>query len=182
MRLVGFDLECSNLSGMAGRILCCSFKPILPDRSGEVYTFRGDDKKYRNKKDMADDSQLAVAIRNELEQYDLLVGHNSKLFDRKFLNARLLHAGERPAPSQWHIDTMWIIRSHIRASSKLALAQNFMGLPEEKTPITWDDWMRGMAFDRAAMDNIVQHCEQDVKVLEQAYWRLLPYVRTISRA
>jgi len=31
------------------------------------------------------------------------------------------------------------------------------------------------------MDEIVHHCEQDVKVLESAYWRLLPSVRTIQK-
>src|SRR5688572_6481548 len=173
---------------MVGRMLCCSFKPLVWHREGEEpewarpYTFRGDDKKYRNGKDLADDSRLAIAVRDELEKYDIIVGHNSKLFDRKFLNARLMRYGERPLKSMWHLDTMWIIRTHAAMSSKLDNVQKHMGLPDEKTPITWDDWQRGAGFDRAAMDQIVQHCEQDVIVLAQAYWRLLPFVRDIRRA
>lgn len=181
MRVVGFDLECTHLSGMIGRILCCSFKEILPDGSGRLWTLRGDDKRFRNAKDLVDDSALAIEIRNTLEQYDLIVGHNSKLFDKKFLQARLMKAGAAPKKSQWHLDTMWIIRSNMRISSKLDNVQKFLGLPDEKTPISWDAWARGASFHKPSMDTIVEHCEQDVKVLEEAYWRVLPFARNIAR-
>lgn len=183
MRILGFDLECTSLSGMVGRILCCSFQPIIwGDEGIPCYTFRGDDKAYRNPKDVADDSKLAIAIRDELESVDMLLGHNSKLFDRKFLNARLIKAGERPLRSMWHIDTMWVVRTHLAMSSKLDNVQKFLGLPDSKSAISWDNWQRGAAFDRTAMNDIVNHCEKDVKVLAQAYWRLLPYIRDIRRA
>lgn len=185
MRIVGFDLECSSLSGMIGRVLCCGFKEILPPElklNTKPYVFRGDNPKYRNKKDLADDSKLVVAIRDELEKYDIIVGHNSKLFDRKFLNARLAHANERGLESQFHIDTMWIVRSHLRTSSKLDNVQKFLGLEDEKTAISWDDWQRAVGGDKKAFDVIVDHNIQDVLVLEQAYWKLLPFMRTLSRA
>lgn len=182
MRIVGFDLECTSLSGMVGRMLCCGFKKFTEEQNSPAYIFRGDVPKYRNKLDIVDDSKLAVAIRDELETYDIIVGHNSKLFDRKFLNARLMKAGERPLKPMWHVDTMWIIRTHARMSSKLDNVQRFMGLPMEKTPITWDNWMRAAAFDKKGMDEVVSHCQADVEVLEQAYWRLIPFMRQITRA
>lgn len=182
MRILGWDLECSSLSGMMGRVLCCSFIPLIQGREGEPYTYRGDGKEYRNQRDIVDDSKLVVAIRNELERADLIVAHNGKLFDRKFLNARLLKAGERPLRPIFFIDTMWVIRSHMRISSKLINVQQFLNLPDEKTPITWDNWARAGAFDKKAMDEVVEHCEMDVRVLEHAYWRLLPFVRTIQKA
>jgi len=180
MRLVAFDLECTSLSGMIGRILCCSFKPVTPDRDGKVYTFRADDEKYLFK-DLTNDRKLAVAIRDELEKFDVIIGHNSKLFDRKFLNARLLKAGERAKASQWHFDTMWTVRTHLRASSKLDNVQKFLNLPNEKSPISWDDWQRAAAGDSRAMAEVIDHCEADVKVLEDAYWKLLPLQRTLTR-
>lgn len=183
MRIVAWDLECSSLSGMVGRVLCCGFKEIVhPDvKKLKPYVFRGDDEPYFSK-DIADDGKLVAAIRDELEKYDVLVAHNGKLFDRKFLNARLLHAGERPLQSMFFIDPMWTVRTHMRTSSKLDNVQQFLGLDDEKTRISWDDWQRAMSGDRKAMDVIVKHVTQDVKVLEEAYWRLLPLMRTISRA
>lgn len=180
MRVVGFDLECTHLSGMIGRILCCSFKDIAPDHKGKLRTFRADKAPYKQK-DIIDDGKLAVAIRDELEKYEVIVGHNSKLFDVKFLNARLLKVGERPLKPIWHIDTMWIVRSKFRISSKLDNVQQFLGLPDAKTPISWDQWARGAAFNGTAMNDIVTHCEQDVKVLEQAYWKLLPSIARLEK-
>jgi uncharacterized protein YprB with RNaseH-like and TPR domain len=185
MRVIAYDLECSSLSGMIGRILCSGFKEILPPElklNTKPYVFRGDDPKYKNSKDLADDSKLAVAIRDELEKYDIIVGHNCKLFDKKFLNARLAHAGERGLESKWTVDTMWLVRTHLRTSSKLDNVQKFLGLEDEKTAISWDDWQRAVGGDKRAFDVIVKHNIQDVLVLEQAYWKLLPFARTITRA
>ena len=178
MRIVAWDLETTDLGGNFGRILCCSFKPILPPNEGrsmgkgKVYTFRADDPEYAGS-DIIDDSKLALAIRDELERYDLLVGHNSLLYDRKFLNARLIKAGERILLPKWHFDTMWVVRTQFRMSSKLNNVQKMLGLPDEKTEIDWDSWARAGAYSKPGMDEVVHHCEQDVKVLEQAYWKLL---------
>lgn len=166
-----WDLECTSLSGMIGHILCCSFKPL----GGAVYTFRGDRKPYKGDRPH-DDSRLAAAIRDELERYDIIVGHNSKLFDGKFLAARLFKAGLRPREKRYHVDSMWAVRSSLRISSKLENVQTFAGLQDKKTPVTWDDWADASAGHKGAMDEVVRHCEADVTVLEQAYERLIPYV------
>src|SRR5256885_4482620 len=127
MRIVGWDLECSSLSGMMGRILVSGFKPIVPSEYGHSapYIFRGDDKRFCNKKNLADDAELAVATRDELEKFDVVVAHNGILFDRKFLNARLLKVGERPLHPIFFVDTMWIVRTHMRTSSKLDNLQQY---------------------------------------------------------
>lgn len=167
---------------MMGRIICSGFKPIIPPEHGKTqpYIFRLDDRKYFEV-DAANDSKLAVAVRDELEKFDVVIAHNGILFDRKFLNARLLKVGERPLKPIFFVDTMWIVRTHMRTSSKLDNLQQYLGLPDEKTKITWDDWQRGVARDRRALDTISKHCIQDVKVLEQAYWRLLPAMQTLGR-
>ena len=181
MRVVAYDLETTDLGGNFGRILCASFKHVQdPDGRGEVYTFRGDQKPYRQR-DIIDDGKLATAIRDELEKYEVIVGHNHLLFDNKFLNAKLLKAGERTLAARWQIDTMWVVRTHFRMSSKLDNVQKMLNLPDEKTPISWDNWARASAWVKEAMDDVQEHCEQDVKVLEQAYWKLLPAVRTMQR-
>ncbi len=184
MRIRAFDLECTSLSGMIGRVLCGVVRDVLPPEFNvktKPRIYRGDDPKYRNKSDVADDSKLVMAIRDDLAGADMIIGHNSKLFDRKFLNARLIKAGKAPSKQQFHMDTMWIVRSHMRVSSKLVNLQQFLGLPEEKTDLLWDTWQRGAAFDKKAMDEIILHCVKDVDVLELAYWKLLPLVRRLER-
>ena len=105
------------------------------------------------------------------------------MFDLPFLNARLAQYGERPLRPQFHMDPMYYARGGgLRiGSSKLDNVQKFFNLPETKTPITWDDWKRAAMGDKSAMDSVVDHCEQDVKVLSMAYWKLLPMAAVIHR-
>lgn len=178
MRVVFWDLETTDLKAIMGRILCCSFKPL----GEEVYTFRGDEKPYKGKSRI-DDSRLVVAIRDELEKYDLVVGHNSRLFDHPMLNARLAKAGHRPFNPHFIADTRWYLNSASMriGSAKLENAQKFFELGEAKTPISWEQWQLAGMGDRPAMDEVVHHCEQDVKVLEELYHHVLPYIKTLHR-
>jgi uncharacterized protein YprB with RNaseH-like and TPR domain len=172
-RVVMFDLECTSLKPTVGRILCASFVPL----DGEPYTFSALARPYR-RPDVFDDSRLAAAIRDELEAYDIIVGWNSKEFDLKFLNARLMRAGKRTKSAQYHLDGMWSWRSKTNAWSKLDTVQKFM-LPEgeHKTEIEWEQWMRALGWNRSlreqAMAIIVEHCEHDVLVLREVYMQLV---------
>ena len=57
-----------------------------------------------------------------------------------------------------------------------------MGIEEQKTRLDWDVWKRAMRGDKEGLDEVVRHCEIDVRVLAEAYWRLLPYVRNFHKA
>lgn len=180
MRIACWDLETTDLKALMGRILCCSFLPIVDGKRTKPYTFRADDPEYKGEEPI-DDSKLCIAIRDELEKYDMVVGWNSKLFDHPFLDARLALKDERPFRKHFVLDLMWYAGgSSLRiGSKKLDNVQKFFGLKDQKTPIGWDDWKRAALADQKAMDEVVKHCEQDVKVLAQAYWKLLPYVANI---
>ena len=182
MRIVAWDLETSDLKALMGRLFCCSFQPIVEGRHVPAYTFRADRAPWRAR-DPIDDSKLAVAIRDELEKYHLIVSWNGKMFDAPFLNARLLRVGERPLRPQLHLDAMFYAGgvSNRIGSRKLDNVQRFLGLSEAKTPISWTDWQRAAIGDKRAFERVVIHNVQDVKVLAQAYWRLLPSVATIHR-
>lgn len=182
-RIVGFDLECTSLKPTVGRILCASFMPI----GGEPYTLTGLDKGIK-RADVYDDSRLALKIRQELESYDIIIGHNSKNFDLKFLNSRLLRVGERSKFAQYHIDTMWSWRSKSSAWSKLDSIQKFM-MPDgvSKTEIEWEQWMRALGWSKKLRDQamavIQEHCENDVRVLMAVYGMLVDanVIRTIKK-
>lgn len=180
MKICAWDLETTDLKALMGQTLACSFTPICP--AGKTYSFRGDTAPYKDK-DPISDRSLVVAIRDELEKYNCIVGWNSKLFDLAFLNARLLYYGERPCRPQFHLDMMYYARgSSTRiGSSKLDNVQKFFKLKDEKTPIAWDEWKRAARSDKLAMDKVIKHCEQDTKCTAQAYWALLPMVSNIHR-
>ena len=182
MKIVAWDLETSDLAAIMGRIFCCSFLPIRDGVPDKPYSFRLDAKQFRGGSTI-DDSKLAEAIRDELERYHMIVGWNSKLFDLPLLNARLAKAGQRPCRPQLHLDCMWYAGgASLRiGSKKLENVQRFFKLKESKTPIEWDQWQAVATGDTKAMNEVVKHCEADVRVLSEAYWHLLPYVANIHR-
>ena len=172
-RIVFFDLECTHLKPNVGRILCASLKPIGED----VHTLHAHERRFM-KADVFDDAALALAIRDELEKYDIIVGWNSKMFDVKFLNSRNLHAGQRTKIAQYHVDGMWSWRSKASAWSGLDPVQKFIA-PDgtSKSEVVWPQWMRAIGWDKKmrdqAMADIVNHCERDVFVLEEVYEMLV---------
>lgn len=182
MKIVAWDLETSDLKALMARIFCCSFMPIVDGVKTKPYTFHLQEGRFKGKSKI-DDSRLCIAIRDELEKYNCIVGWNSKLFDLPLLNARLAKHGQRPCRVQFHADMMWYAGgSSMRIGSrKLDNVQKFFKLGEEKTPIDWECWQAVAAGDLKAMKTVVEHCEADVKVLSEAYWKLLPYVATLHK-
>ena len=182
MKIVAFDIETTNLSGLMGRVLCASFLPIVPGHKSKPYTLRLDEKPWASKSRI-DDGRLATGVRDELEKYNLIVGWNSKLFDAAFINARLAKAGERPLHPQFHLDLMYYAGgvSMRIGSRKLLNVQKFFNLSESKTEISWDNWNLAAGGDKASLDEVVEHCEADVKVLAEVYWHLLPSVANLHR-
>jgi uncharacterized protein YprB with RNaseH-like and TPR domain len=179
VRIGFYDIETSDLKALMGRVLCASVVPL----TGKAVTFRADDPQYKTDNPI-DDSVLVKDYTQYLDDnFDMIVGWNSKLFDLPFLNARLAKAGLQPFKPHFHLDIMWYAGGgSLRIGSrKLDNVAKYFKSPNQKTPIEWDQWQLAMMFDQKAMDNVVKHCEADVKVLRDVYHHLLPYVANIHR-
>lgn len=179
MRVLFYDTESTDLAASWGRILCASFASI----QGDVYSFRGDIGKLKGDTEI-DDSKLCLAIRDELEAADMIVGWNSKLHDVPLLNARLAVAGERAVRigerhGTSHLDLMWYSSG---ASMKiggrsLATVSRFFGVVHSKTALDGSTWQLAGAGNRKATAAVVEHCEADVLVLRDLWDYLAPYVK-----
>jgi|SRR6267142_4691822 len=180
MRIAAVDLETSGLEGDWGSILCASFLPILEENKyGEVYTLT---RKVRAK-DPRDDGALASKIRDEIAKYNVIVTWNGKLFDVPFLNARLLKAGKADCNPQMHLDMMWYAAgsSARLASRRLDSVAKFFQTAHQKYDVDNDTIQRARFGDEDALKEIIKHCEVDVQILADVYWRLIPRVRNIHR-
>jgi uncharacterized protein YprB with RNaseH-like and TPR domain len=177
IRTIWWDLESTGLTAIMGRILCASFA----DSWGNVKTFRYED--YPGET-LIDDGPLVLAIRDELEKAGHWVTWNGKLFDVPLLNARLLKAGHRPLRKDiMHTDLMYFARGQfVRiGSSKLVNVSTFIDSPNQKTPLEWETWQLAATGDKAAMDQIVVHCEADVMVTRDVFAVLGAHITTIHR-
>jgi len=183
MKVTFWDLETSDLGGNFGRLFCGSFVDLGADQPS---TFRRDVKPWRSAR-RSDDSKLAVAIRERLELADVIVGWNSILFDQPFLNARLLAAGERPLHvgekyALPHVDLMYYARGQgMRiGSSKLDTVAKFFHSAHQKTPLLPEVWAMAIEGDKEAWNDIVEHCEADVLVLQDVWEKLAPLVKKVQ--
>jgi uncharacterized protein YprB with RNaseH-like and TPR domain len=185
LRLTFFDIEATDLEANFGRLLCCSFLDLGNDK---VETYRRDRRPWRlGRWSDNDDSRLALAIRDRLEQADIVLSWNGILYDVPFINARLGAAGERPVQvgqqyGSTHLDLMYYAGGQmIRAGGKrLDNVAKFFGCANEKTPLTPEVWSRAAAGDKAAINDVVTHCEADVRVLRDVYHHVAPHVKKIS--
>jgi len=180
LRIAAFDIETSGLEGDWASILCASFKPIHEvDNPDDVYTLS---RRVRSK-DPFDDGALAVKIRDEIRKYNIIVTWNGKLFDIPFVNSRLLKVGQEACNPQMHLDIMWYAggSSARLASRKLENVAKFFKVPTHKHDVPPEVLIASRSGDPDALKEVIKHCENDVKMTSEVYWKLLPGVRNIHR-
>lgn len=167
-KICSWDLECTNLKGDFGFLLCGCYK-FLGDPI--VHTVRID--QFRGfKQDPTNDKRLAVTLASVLAKADAWVTHYGDRFDRRFLNTRLLYHGQAPLPPIRMIDTWRIAHDNLAlTSNRLATVAELFNLPG-KTPLKRQCWIKAMAGDRASLNYIAAHCKADVLALESSYLRL----------
>lgn len=171
MRIAVFDIETAmGLKADYSVVLCGVVKevgkePVVFDKGR-----RGDN-----------DKKLVKTIRDELEKYDILIGHYSSKFDLPYLNARLLFWGLPKISGKLHIDTYTLARRALQISSRrLGSIVKFLKLGS-KVFNDAETWRRaGYTNDKHALKKIVEHCVQDVILTERVCDKLKGFMRGIS--
>jgi uncharacterized protein YprB with RNaseH-like and TPR domain len=178
MKTLAFDLEMSNLSANFGMILCGGFKEIGAKEAVTMYDLRATS---TYDKEPWHDEELALDIKKELTNADILVSYNGRRFDIPFLNSRLVKYGHKPIIGVKHIDLFFVSKFQLKLNnwSLDALAKH-LGCKTQKTHMEGEQWTRAMTGDQDAFDYIVTHCIQDVKVLEQVFYKVKGLVKFIK--
>lgn len=182
MKIATFDLETSDLKANFGIVLCGSVKYLDND---EVITFRGDEYTTWHR-DRYNDKALVVDIVDALREANILVAHNGVNFDLRYLNTRLIGWGLRPIPRKMVIDPCLVARKTLRLhSNSLDAMATWLGAQDQKTAVTPEIWRKAtLSLDpvenRFAMDYIVDHCERDVRMLEEVYQKVTPLLTKVD--
>ncbi len=114
-------------------------------------------------------------IRDELAKYDIVMGYYSLGYDKPFLSARLLKNGEKPLPSQLHIDCYRLAKKIFGwslHSRRLVSICELLGIKGKTRvePIYWEGFKYdGFKGKEKALKYITDHCHYDVIVLEKAF-------------
>lgn len=128
-------------------------------------------------KDKEDDRELCQELWHVLDRADIVIAHNGQAFDvKKSMERFLYHDLGAPSPFQ-HIDTLTTARKHFKmGSNKLDAIGRHLGLGRKLKHTGIDLWFDCMAGDEKAWKMMVRYNKQDVKLLEDVYYRLRPFM------
>lgn len=170
MKCAMWDIETTHLKPNFGMLLCGAVKEY-----GRPPVLLSAGRKGKN------DKVLAIAIRDELEKYDILVSYFGLNFDLKFLNSKLIHYKERPLAPRFHIDAYRTVKKVFNTSSRsLATITEYLGIPG-KSRVTPELWLSaGYDNSAPALKEILDHNKWDVIILEQVFDRVKSFIKGIS--
>lgn len=173
-----FDLETSSLNAAFGIVLCAVVKG---DCQKKPTVLRADELNPDWETRRSDDSAVVDALAAELLKYDVLIAHNGRDFDMKFLRTRLLRWKKGAFPKKKFVDPVLLARNYLRLDrNTLSSLGSLVGAPE-KTVVDPLVWVKAaMDGDKKSMDYIVRHCIRDVEILEKVHAAVQPYCGTIN--
>jgi len=129
------------------------------------------------KNSIHDDRPLIKWASDILQEADHLVAHYGDKFDRKYMNAKLLHENLPPlSPVIKQSDTCSLAKSHLKMSSnRLDNIAEYLGVPMKRKKEWPLDWLKMTKGDLAAYKRVKHYCIGDVITLEQVYDKLIPF-------
>jgi DNA polymerase elongation subunit (family B) len=151
-------------------VLCWSAKWLFEPRilSARVY---GVDAHSR------DDRSIIDELWGLLDEADIVISHNGARFDVRRMNARFAVHGMRPPMPYRIIDTLRVAKRQFDLPSyKLDYVNGLFGL-ERKEHTEFELWKRCVEGDEAALKELSLYCENDVRILEELYLQIRPWIK-----
>ena len=125
------------------------------------------------------DRNLLIRASKLIQEADFTVGHYSSIFDKKFIQGRLMINNLPAFYFPRMRDTCLGLRAVTNFSSKrLKHAAKIMKFRHQKMENNWPSaWMQIMRGDMRALRGLAEYCKGDVLALEELYLRLRPYIK-----
>lgn len=123
-----------------------------------------------------DDERIVKKLWDLLDEADITITHNGDRFDIKHMNGRFAKYGlNMPSPYQ-NIDTYKAARKRLKVPSlSLDYLAKYFDL-EQKDDTDFQLWVDCMHGDEDQLDRMQKYCTKDVKVLEDVYLQLRPFI------
>lgn len=119
-----------------------------------------------------------------MNEADLIVAHNGDKFDLKEIAARALKYDLKMLPKYNQFDTYKVAKRKFNLPAySLNHIAKYLNLPVSKYKVpeeTWDACILGNS--REALKELIEYCDQDVKVLEQIYAKLVGWIQPMYYA
>lgn len=172
-KILFFDLESNGTNALKsdlGFVIVFGYK-WAHERSAHAITL--------NKRELSqfDDSRLLKIASRLIQEADILVGHFASVFDRRFIQGRLLLQGLPPIPNTKLRDTCMITRSFANYSSnRLKHLAKILNLRHQKLENNWPEaWLEVLKGNMRVLGELATYCKGDVLAVEELYNKIRPF-------
>jgi DNA polymerase elongation subunit (family B) len=126
-----------------------------------------------------DDKKIIVDLHTLLDESDIVVAQNGIDFDLKYLNTRFLKHGLPPPSPYKVVDTKREAKKYLRLpSNKLDDMGSYFGLGKKLEHEGFPLWLKCEAGNKAAWAKMKRYNAQDVKLTEEVYLKLRPFMKS----
>jgi len=174
-KILFFDIESAGINALRsdlGFVLMVGYKWNY-ENSVRVLTIKQKDLRH------FDDRDILTRFCAVYNKADITVAHFGSVFDRRFIQGRLLINKMPAIPFTKMRDTCMIARSVANYSSnRLKNLSDTLNLKHKKMDKGegWPNWwFKAMQGDMGAIRDMAAYCRDDVLALEELYYRLLPF-------
>jgi len=125
-----------------------------------------------------DDKRIIKGVWELLNEADIVIAHNGEKFDLPKLNARFIINNLHPPLPYQSIDTLKHIRRQFGfTSNKLDYVNKLLNLERKTDTGGFELWERCMLGEKAALDEMEGYNINDVKILEETYLHIRPWIK-----
>jgi uncharacterized protein YprB with RNaseH-like and TPR domain len=166
-----FDIETSNLRADIGSLRVACFAEL--NSNGEIFKLLT-----RDVLEMHGEKNLAQWITHRFEEGDIFIGHNSKAFDRNFINGVLIRHKLPKLPKKLHIDTLEAARYGMKGllqSLSMDNLADYFKLPIQKDKPSKHDWRGANDMEEESIKRIRKRCISDVQLNVLLWEKLKPF-------
>lgn len=127
-----------------------------------------------------DDSGIVHKLWGLLDECNIAVAYNGKKFDNKMANTFFIRHHLEPVSPYLEFDPLQVARRYFKFDNNKLDYLGKLLLGEGKTEVTygdcWDKLLHGAVKEQKKYAGLMKrYCDQDVKLLEDIYYKLLPW-------
>lgn len=125
-----------------------------------------------------DDYRLVEKLHRLFNEADIIIAHNGDSFDIPNMNTRFIVHDLKPTKPYQTIDTMLVAKRQFGFTHNSLNALGKLFGFEPKVDVDFELWKRSVDGDEAALKEMAIYNVEDVRLLEQVYLKLRPWIKS----
>ncbi len=126
----------------------------------------------------ADDKRIMGTVWQLMDDADIIIGHNLRRFDIKWLNTEFILNELKPPMPYQTIDTLVEAKKHFNFPSNQLTYLGKMLVKREKLETDFKLWLKCMDGDKESLDYMLKYNKEDVLLEEEVYVELRPFIKS----